>query len=219
MSKFVLDINEVGKKIGVPTKEVDMHGHVMQMPVWSVEDHLVPAIETAKEMVAAANADEIALTGQSDHWVLAAVETVTAEKLTEHIAGNGPMAVPAITMGEETAEGGIPFLTHTEGNTLYIYWDPDDPTKKGPGLPPHNYDVSKMPYVKVPVCTPDQDICITCNGPYGVIATVIRPYLLPGACRSFSISKGHGDDSGYICVLTNTAEKKIGDVTPYYRFD
>lgn len=209
--KVLLNIDEVAAAVGVPKKEVEMHGRKMNMTDWSPE-FMAPVAEYIAAV--AAKGEPVSLTGPGDHWVLAGAGVALGSTFVEYVAGAGPMDIVDLPMGEENPAGGVHFLTYEDGDKLYIEFDPDDHTKPSP-LGPHNYDVSQLPSVVVPPCKADQDVYITGGGGYGILLTILKPYF--DKCRSLSISPGHGNDSGYICVKAG-GELKLGDISAFHHF-
>lgn len=211
--KKPLNIEDVAAAIGVPKKEVEMMGRKMNMTQWSPE-FLVPMLDYIKPI--AEKGDPVSLGGPGDHWVLAGAGVALGDTFAEYVAGNGTMEMIDLPMGEENPEGGVHFLTYEDGDKLYIAFDPDDHTKPMTAGP-HNYDVSKLPHVVVPPCRPDQDVFITGGGGYGILLTILKPYF-GDKCRSLSVSPGHGNDSGYICVKAG-GSLKAGDISPFHHFE
>lgn len=211
MEKIMIDVNDVAAAIGVPKKEVEMMGHKMMMTAWSAEYMPAIAEHVGKLVESGAPAS---LGGPGDHWVLAGAAAAMGDSFVEYVAGQGPMDIIDLPLGEVSAEGGVTFRVRDDGDKLYVFFDPDDHTK--PSMGPHNYDVSLLPKVVVPACRPDQDVFCESNGAYGIALTILKAYF--GKCRSLSVSPGHGSDTGYVCVIPG-GSLKLGDVSPYCRLD
>lgn len=213
----IFDIDQLGLDLGGQTVSVTgPDGGPVNRVQWTPELTLALTERIRRELPENADAP-VAHKGSAPLWVMAAaMEAMYPHPnhflppfegvcLTLHNLKQGPL--------NPSAE--VEFQLQKAGDILYVTYKADDPSKPqlyGGGH--HSYNPELIPLILAPEAGTNTHVCLRGNSSYNVTMSIAAAYFQD--CKSLSILGGgpNGPDKGYLCCVTRSGERTLGQLTP-----
>ena len=207
MARVIIDLGKLAEECGLPcTESMAPDGvHVMRDYEWNA-DALAAVAAKAKE--AAKQYDEIQFEGHTPTWVVAAGAYAgqPATTIGFIVQENKEFPIPGYKQGEVPEGNPLKFEIDDRGDILVIKFAEAHPAAIGA---PRNFDVEEFHNTIVPAVPAGRHIVLD-----GFCINVMGTALaLAYAKDAASVSMQFHGETGYTCCATNSADRKLGDVT------
>ena len=200
----VININtkELAEKLGIkPKKRTLGNGKVVEQIIWDKE-YLLKAIKEVKPL--SETGRTVRIDGPAPVWLVAALtHTVQPCTVCVYVPQIGKdVQIEDLKHGEENPEGKVKFKVIEKGNSVLIEYEMD--LSKGVDL----YDENNLKKIVVPEISNDKAVYISGRGPNYLTASIAKAY----SHKNSSVSLNQ-QGTGYICSITHSKSKSLGDMT------
>lgn len=198
----VIDIAELGAKIGMEAKEQKLpNGKIVKSLVWDKEN-LLKAISATKHL--SEEGKPVRITGVAPAWLVSALaHNVHPCPVSVYVpAINADVNVPQLSHGEVNQEGEVAFKTTEKGDAVLVEYNMDLPE----GIT--TYDENNLSKVVVPEIPQGKAVYISGRGPNYLTVAIAESY----AHTNSSVSLFQ-PGIGYTCSITHSRAKNLGDLT------
>lgn len=213
----IFDIDQMGLELGGQRVDsVAPDGKTVQRVQWTpvLAEQLVQRIRAE---LPADPAAEVAHRGSAPMWVMGAAMAAMYPHSNSFLPPFDGVCLKLhnLTQGAINPAAEVEFAVARRGDVLYVTYKADDPNKPqlyGGGH--HSYNPELIPLIQTPAAGAGVHVCLRGNSSYNVTMSIATAYFRD--CASLSILGGgpSGPDQGYFCCLTNSAERRLGDLTP-----
>jgi hypothetical protein len=207
-NKVVIDVSQIGKKLGVPEDEIGfVDGSTFKLQRWNKE-HIVKAIDELRYCFKEPG-NTYLLTEVPAPWItLALIQALQPLKVhyLYPAPGGDELEMIDLKRGKQSPNYDVDFEVIEQGDNVYINLNSDTPETETTGK--HTFDLANLPRVVIPDIPAGKNVFIHGKGMYGVMVCIARNYIKN--CKSLSMAAHETD---YICAVSFTNEREIGDVT------
>jgi len=208
-NKVVIDVSQIGKKMGVPEDKIDLGGgKSFMLERWNKE-HIKKAIDELKYCFKEPEKTYV-LTEVPAPWItLALIQALQPLKVHYLYPGPGGDELELIDLkrGTQSPNYDVLFEVKEQGDDVFINLTSDRSEAVTEGGK-HTFDLANLSKVVIPEIPAGKNVFIHGKGMYGVMVTIARNYIKN--CKSLSMAAHETD---YICAVSFTKERETGDVT------
>jgi hypothetical protein len=207
--KVVINIQELGTKIGVPGEEMELpNGQKRLRQTWRVED--VEKVISGLQYCFDSPEATYLITEVAEPWMtlalLDALRPLKVKYLYPNPSIGTELAMHDLKRGEQNPNYDVRFEVFQDGDNVYINLTSDRSDAKEKG---HTFDLENLSKVAIPEIPAGKHVFIHAKGMYGVMVCIANNYVKDA--KSLSIGCHESD---YICAVSKTDGLKMGDVTP-----
>jgi hypothetical protein len=210
--KVVINVQEMGTKIGVPGEEMVLPGGQKRLrQTWQVED--VEKVISELQYCSDSPETTYLITEIAEPWMTLALLDALRPLKVKYLYPNPSIGTELemynLKRGEQSPNYDVKFEVFLEGDNVYINLTSDRSDAKEAG---HTFDLENLSKVAIPEIPAGKHVFIHAKGMYGVMVCIANNYVKNA--KSLSIGC---HDSDYICAVSKTDGLKLGDVTPRKR--
>jgi len=205
--KVVINVKELGKKVGVLEKEVVLpNGKQDSTQEWG-KVHIKKAIAELKYCFSKPE-NTYLLSDIPEPWITVALMEALQPLKVLHLLPDGvELDSCDLKRGQQASNYDIVFEIVEDGDNIFINLNSDRPEAATIGH--HTFDVKDLCKVVIPEIPTGKHVFIHGKGTYCVTVCVARNYLKDS--KSVSLA---AHDSPYTCAVSKSNEREAGDVTP-----
>lgn len=199
--KNVIDIAQLGAKIGMETKEqVLPNGRVVNNLLWDKEN-LIKACNQVRGL--SSEGKPVIITGAAPAWLVSALtHTVHPCPVSLYVPQIGRnVDIPILAKGEENKEGEVNFKVTENDNAVLLEYNMDLPE----GIT--SYDENNLSKVIVPEISQGKAVYLSGRGPNYLTVAIAEAYA-----HTNSSVLLFQPGVGYTCSISHSRSKNIGDL-------
>jgi hypothetical protein len=206
--KVVIDVSQLGKKMGVPEDKIDLGGGKSFMLQRWKKEHIKKAIDELKYCFKEPEKTYVLTEVPAPSITLALFQAL--QPLTVHYLYPGPggdeLDLIDLKRGTQSPNYDVAFEVIEKGDDVFINLTSDTAETATTGK--HTFDLANLSKVVIPDIPAGKNVFIHGKGMYGVMVTIAKNYIKN--CKSLSMAAHETD---YVCAVSFTKEREVGDVT------